>query len=86
MRRGQKIIAKWAEVRGTGTEWAAMEPVPGIEGSRCHKQEDKPGTDDAKTYYACLFTVGDYAVDVAATQKAQIVQKASAQYLLLTAK
>ncbi|BBY56531.1 hypothetical protein MKOR_37820 [Mycolicibacillus koreensis] len=82
----EKIIAKWAEVRGTGTEWAAMEPVPGIEGSRCHKQEDKPGTDDAKTYYACLFTVGDYAVDVAATQKAQIVQKASAQYLLLTAK
>ncbi len=81
-----KIVTEWADIRDKSAEWTATEPVANIEGARCHKAEDKPGTDEARTQYACLFAVGDYAVDVAGRQKPQVGQKAAAQYLLLTAK
>ncbi|OSC34416.1 hypothetical protein B8W67_06660 [Mycolicibacillus koreensis] len=79
----EQIVSAWAEDREQ--DWDPADAIPGLDGSRCHQQVIKPGTDDAESAYACLFTAGDYAVDVFAKQKTKLRQMAAAQYLLLTA-
>lgn len=80
-----QIIDAWAKTRGEDGDWDAIDPVAGLPDSHCFKMENKPGSDDAYTYYSCLYTADRYAVDVIASQKAALSQKAAAQYLLLTA-
>ncbi len=82
----EQIVTTWADIKDKDTYWDPIDPATGIEGARCHQQVNKPGTDDARTLYACLFTVDAYAVSVTAAQLANLRQKTAAQYLLLTAR